>query len=135
MRRFSALILVPLALLATGCSAVGDAASDAANQAVDDITNAAVQEVTDQICGVLDDGAVSASEQQFLAGLVSAAERAGAPESVTGPLNQVAQAGDAVPAEAVRQLGANCSGSSENTHESGNSDNSENGEEAENAEN
>lgn len=135
MRRYSALILVPLALLAAGCSAVEDAASDAANQAVDDITNAAVQEVTNQICGVLDDGAVSASEQQFLAGLVSAAESAGAPESVTGPLNQVARAGDEVPAEAVRQLSAGCSGSSQNADESGNSDNSGNAEEAENAEN
>jgi hypothetical protein len=135
MRRYSALILVPLALLATGCSAMEDAASDAANQAVNDITNAAVQEVTGQICGVLDDGAVSASEQQFLAGLVSAAEAAGAPESVTGPLNQVAQAGDEVPAEAVRQLSQSCSGSGQNAGEPANSGDSENAGDPENEEN
>jgi hypothetical protein len=135
MRRYSALILVPLALLAAGCSAVEDAASDAANQAVNDIADAAVQEVTGQICGVLEDGAVSASEQQFLAGLVSAAEAAGAPESITGPLNQVAQAGDEVPAEAVRQLSQSCSGSSRQADESADSEPAENAEDPENGEN
>jgi hypothetical protein len=135
MRRYSALILVPLALLATGCSAVEDAASDAANQAVNDIADAAVQEVTGQICGVLEDGAVSASEQQFLAGLVSAAGAAGAPESITGPLNQVAQAGDEVPAEAVRQLSQSCSGSLQQADESADSEPAENAEDPENGEN
>jgi translation elongation factor EF-Tu-like GTPase len=115
MRRYLALTLMPLALLAAGCSAVEDAASDAASQAVSDITDAAVQEVTTQICGVVEDGAISASEQQVLSGLVAAAETAGAPESMTGPLNQVAQAGDEVPAEAMRQLSATCDRSTQET--------------------
>lgn len=123
MRRYAALLLLPLALVFTGCSQVEEAATDAANDAVSDVSSAAedavndaasdlataaVGEVVQRICEPLQDGAVSAEDQQFLAGLVSAAETAGVSNEITGPLKEIAQAGDQVPAESVAALKENC---------------------------
>jgi hypothetical protein len=123
MRRYAALILLPLALVFTGCSQVEEAATDAANDAVSDVSSAAedavddaasdlataaVGEVVQRICEPLQDGTVSAEDQQFLSGLVSAAETAGVSNEITGPLKEIAQAGDQVPAESVQALKENC---------------------------
>lgn len=117
------MILLPLALVATGCSQVEEAATNAANDAVSDVSSAAedavndaasdlataaVGEVVQRICEPLQDGTVSAEDQQFLAGLVSAAETAGVSNEITGPLKEIAQAGDQVPAESVAALKENC---------------------------
>lgn len=123
MRRYSALILLPLALVFTGCSQVEEAATDAANDAASDVASAAegavddaasdlataaVGEVVQTICEPLQDGTVSAEEAQFLSGLLSTAESAGVSNEITGPLEDIAQAGDQVPTESVEALKENC---------------------------
>lgn len=123
MKRFAALVLLPLALVFTGCSQVEEAATDAANDAASDVAsaaedavsdaasdlaNATVGEIVQRICEPLQDGTVSAEDQQFLSGLLTAAESAGVSGDITGPLEDIAQAGDQVPAESVEALKENC---------------------------
>lgn len=96
------------ALLLTGCGAVGEAAGTAASDAASKAGSAAAQEVNRQICAVVQDGLVSASDRQALAGLVSAARTAGVPPEITTPLSQIAEAGDQVPADSVRALKDAC---------------------------
>ncbi|WP_342667732.1 hypothetical protein [Arthrobacter castelli] len=123
MKRYAALIVLPLALVVTGCSQVEEAATDAANDAVSDassaaedavndaasdLATAAVGEVVQRICEPLQDGTVSAEDQQFLGGLVSAAESAGVSNEIIAPMEEIAQAGDNVPAESVEALQQSC---------------------------
>ena len=98
-------LLVPVAaLLLSGCDQAQDAATSAASDAASRAAGAAADQVRQQICSRIQDGQVSAQDQQALRDLVGAARSAGVPESVTAPLDQVAQSGDQVPAEAVGQL-------------------------------
>jgi hypothetical protein len=107
--RFATLVAAPLLALAVGgCSQVQDAATDAASQAGSQAANAAADEVKRQICSRVQDGQVSAQDKQVLAGLVSAAKSAGVPAEVTTPLDQIAQAGDELPAESVAALREAC---------------------------
>lgn len=123
MKRYAGLILLPLALVFTGCAQVEEAATDAANDAVSDVASAAegavddaasdfataaVGEVVQRICQPLQDGTISAEDQQFLSGVLSAAEQAGVSNEITGPLEEIAQAGDQVPAESVEALKQSC---------------------------
>jgi nucleotide-binding universal stress UspA family protein len=102
-------LLVPVAaLVLTGCSQAEEAASNAASEAASRAAGAAADQVRGQICQRLQDGQVSAQDKQVLSGLVEAARSAGVPEDITGPLGQVAQSGDQVPAEAVGQLQQAC---------------------------
>lgn len=95
-------------LLLTGCGAVEEAAGNAASDAASKVASAAAQEVNRQICAVVQDGLVSASDKQVLAGLVSAARTAGVPAEITTPLGQIAEAGDQAPADSVRALKDAC---------------------------
>lgn len=123
IRRYAAFSLLPLLLVVTGCSQVEEAASNAANDAVSDVSSAAegavddaasglataaVGEVVQRICEPLQDGTVSAEDQQFLSRTLSAAESAGVSNEITGPLKEIAEAGDQVPAESVEALKENC---------------------------
>lgn len=102
-------LLVPAAgLLLLGCTSAEQAAGDAASGVASRAAGAAAEQVKGQICGRLQDGQVSAEDKQVLAGLVSAARTAGVPEEITGPLEQVAQSGDQLPAEAVSKLEEQC---------------------------
>jgi hypothetical protein len=95
-------------LLLTGCGAVGEAAGNAASDAASKAASAAAQELNRQICAVVQDGLVSASDKQVLEGLVSAARTAGVPTEITTPLGQIAEAGDQVPAGSVQALRDAC---------------------------
>lgn len=124
-RRYSALLLVPFALFLAGCGEVEQAVNDAADEAVSDATQtvedgasdvagAATSEVVKQICKPLQDGQISAEDQQFLSGLVSGAESAGVPDGIVNPLREIADAGDQVPAESVEALRKKCDANSGN---------------------
>ena len=106
------LVALALATLVAGCGQVQDAAtgaaSDAASQAATQVGKAAVDQVRQQICSRVQDGQVSAQDKQVLKGLVAAAKAAGVPAEITAPLEQVAQSGDQVPAEAVEALKDAC---------------------------
>lgn len=124
-RRYSALLLVPFALFAAGCGEVEQAVNDAADEAVSEATQtvedaasdaagAAKGEVIKQICKPLQDGQISAEDQQFLSGLVSGAESAGVPDGIVDPLREIAEAGDQVPAESAEALREKCDANSGN---------------------
>ncbi|MCW2726159.1 MAG: putative lipoprotein [Frankiales bacterium] len=107
--RLATLVAAPLiALAAGGCSQAQDIAADAASQAGSRAATAAADEVKRQICGRVQDGQVSAQDKQVLAGLVSSAKAAGVPAEVTTPLDQIARAGDKLPAESVAALSRAC---------------------------
>jgi len=107
-RRLAALSAAPLLLLLVGCGAVEEAATNAASDAASKVATAAADEVTKQVCAVVQDGLVSVQDKQLLVGLVSAAEAAGVSAEITRPLNQIAEAGDEVPAESVQALKDAC---------------------------
>jgi hypothetical protein len=106
--RLPALVLVPALLLVAGCSQAEEAVQNAASSAASGVANAAAEQVKGQICALLEDGVVSASDKVALGGLVAGAETAGVPSEITGPLREIAEAGDAVPTESVKQLQAAC---------------------------
>lgn len=104
------LAAVPVAalLLLTGCGAVGDAAGSAASEAASKVASAAADEVTRQVCAVIKDGLVSASDKQVLGGLVDAASTAGVPGEITTPMRHIAESGDQVPSDSVKALQDAC---------------------------
>jgi len=104
----SAAALSTALLLLTGCGAVGEAAGSAAGDAASKVASSAAKEITRQICQVVQDGLVSPSDRQALAGLASAARTAGVPAEITTPLGRIAEAGDQVPPESVRALKDAC---------------------------
>lgn len=101
---------LPLAalLLLTGCDAVGEAAGGAASEAASKVASAAADEVNRQVCAVVEDGLVSASDKQVLGGLVDAAATAGLPTEITTPMRQIAESGDQVPSDSVQALKDAC---------------------------
>lgn len=103
----TALPLAALVLL-TGCGAVGDAAGTAASEAASKVASAAADEVNRQVCAVIKDGLVSASDKRVLGGLVDAAATAGLPAEITTAIRQVAESGDQVPADSVSALQGAC---------------------------
>lgn len=107
-RRFAALSAVPLLILMTGCGAVEEAAGNAASEAASKVATAAADEVTRQICAVVQDGLVSVEDKRILGGLVEAARTAGVPSDITTALDNIAKAGDEVPAESVQALKDAC---------------------------
>lgn len=106
--RRAALVLVPALLLVAGCSQAEEAVQNAASSAASGVANAAAEQVKGQICALLEDGFVSASDKAVLTGLVAGAETAGVPTEITIPLKEIAEAGDAVPTESVKQLQEAC---------------------------
>ncbi|GAA3691743.1 hypothetical protein GCM10023081_31550 [Arthrobacter ginkgonis] len=98
--------------LSTGCAEIADtakqAAGDAASQVASDVANTARTEAVKAICAPVKDGKVSAGDIQALSGWVLAAGENGVPAEITGPLQQIAEAGDKAPAEAVAALDDAC---------------------------
>lgn len=108
-RRLATLSTIPLVLLlATGCSAVEEAAGNAASDAASKVATAAADEVRRQICTIVQDGLVTVEDKQVLGGLVSAAQAAGVPADITTPLGRIAGAADQAPAESVQDLQEAC---------------------------
>lgn len=107
-RRLTALSAVPLFLLLTACGEVQQAAESAAGDAASKVATAAADEVKKQVCAVVEDGLVSASDKALLGGLVDAASTAGVPSEITTPLGQIAKSGDQVPADSVDALKDAC---------------------------
>lgn len=100
--------MVPALLLVAGCSQAEEAVQNAASSAASGVANAAAEQVKGQICALLEDGVVSASDKTVLTGLVAGAETAGLPSEITNPLREIAEAGDAVPSQSVKQLQEAC---------------------------
>lgn len=107
-RRLVVLAGIPLIALLAGCAQVEEAATNAASSAASEIATIAVDEAKRQVCALVEDGMVSAQEQQLLSGLVDAAEAAGLPSEFSVPLRQIADAGDQVPAASVDALAEAC---------------------------
>jgi hypothetical protein len=107
-RRLAALSTVPLMLFIAGCGSVQEVAENAATDAASKVATAATNEVRKQVCTVVEDGLVSASDKALLGGLVSAADAAGVPAEITTPLGEIADAGDQVPANSVTALKDAC---------------------------
>ncbi|MFJ5697426.1 hypothetical protein [Arthrobacter sp. NPDC093139] len=106
--RLPALAMVPAMLLLAGCGQAEEAVQNAASSAASGVANAAAEQVKGQICALLEDGLVSASDKAVLTGLVAGAETAGVPSEITDPLTEIAEAGDEVPNESVKQLQQAC---------------------------
>lgn len=85
-----------------------EAATNAASSAAAEVASVAVEEATRQVCALVEDGVVSAQEQQLLGGLVDLAETAGLTPELVDPLRQIAAAGDQVPAASVDALAQAC---------------------------
>jgi uncharacterized lipoprotein YbaY len=107
-RSFLAMSMISAAVLLAGCAQAGEAAQNAASSAASKAANAAAEQVKGQVCRVIEDGLVSASDKAALSGLVGGAEAAGVPAEITGPLKTIAQSGDQVPSDAVRELQKAC---------------------------
>lgn len=103
-RRLAALFGVPFLVLVAGCGQVQDAAQDVAGNAASQAATAAADVVRGQICSPLQDGQLSAQDKQVLSGLLSAAKAAGVPAQFVTPLEEIAKAGDQVPADSVTAL-------------------------------
>ncbi|MGN7251158.1 hypothetical protein [Arthrobacter sp. SAFR-014] len=107
-RSFLAMSMLPVVVLLAGCAQAEEAAQNAASSAVSQVANAAAEQVKGQICNLIEDGLVSASDKAALGGLVAGAETAGVPAEITGPMKAIAQAGDQVPSDSVRELQKAC---------------------------
>ena len=98
------LIGIPFLFAVAGCGQVQDTAKSAASAAASQAATAAVDAVRGQICSPLQDGQLSAQERQVLSGLLPAARSAGVPAQFVSPLEEIAKAGDQVPAASVTAL-------------------------------
>jgi len=107
-RRLAALSAVALMLLISGCGQVQQAAEKAVNDGASQVASAAGSEIKKQACSLVADGLVSVQDKKALAGLVAGAKGAGVPAEITTPLKQIADSGDQVPADAVKNLQAAC---------------------------
>jgi hypothetical protein len=107
---WSLALVVPLLL--SGCSdeEVRERAEGIASQAVGEASSAASSAVRDQICRVVEDSDVSATDVEVLKGLVKGGEAAGVDPAVLDPAQRIADAGDQVPADAVAELEKACTG-------------------------
>lgn len=103
-RRLAAVIGAPFILLVAGCGQVQDAVKGAASDAASQAATAAADAVRGQICSPLQDGQLSARDQQVLSRLLPAAKAAGVPAEFAAPLEQIAKAGDQVPGASVTAL-------------------------------
>lgn len=107
-RPFAVLIGIPFLLAVAGCGQVQDAAKGAAGAAASEAATAAADVVRGQICSPLQDGQLSAQDKQVLSGLLSTAKAAGVPAQFITPLEEIAKAGDQVPAASVTALREAC---------------------------
>jgi hypothetical protein len=105
-----------LALVLTGCSAVGDVASAAGEGASSAAVGAARDAALQQVCGAVEDGQLSEADLTQLRAAVRAAEAAGVEGDVIGRADELL--GDGGPDEGqVEQLQAACAQAGETTGE------------------
>ena len=103
-RPLAVLVGIPFLFGVVGCGQVQDAAKSAASAAGSQAATAAADVVRGQICSPLQDGQLSAQDQQVLSGLLSAAKSAGVPAQFVTPLEEIAKAGDQIPAASATAL-------------------------------
>lgn len=103
-RPLAVLIGIPFLFAVAGCGQVQDTAKSAASAAASQAATAAADVVRGQICSPLQDGQLSAQDKQVLSGLLSTAKAAGVPAQFVTPLEEIAKAGDQVPAASVTAL-------------------------------
>ncbi|MFO7689156.1 MAG: hypothetical protein R6W83_01140 [Cryobacterium sp.] len=113
-RRLVVIVAVPLLLGLAGCGQAQESAQDAAGDAAATAAAAAAARVQEQVCSVVADGQISEQDRQTLSGLLVAAEAAGVPAEFVTPLEDIAQAGDQLPSDALEKLNRAC-GSEETT--------------------
>ncbi|WP_144662967.1 hypothetical protein [Paenarthrobacter nicotinovorans] len=100
-RPLAVLIGVLFLVVAAGCGQVQDAAKSAVGSQA---ATAGADAVRGQICSPLQDGQLSGQDKQVLSGLLPAARSAGVPAQFLTPLEEIAKAGDQVPAASVTAL-------------------------------
>ncbi|WP_336648343.1 hypothetical protein [Microbacterium sp. MMO-10] len=90
------LAIAPLLAALVGCAQLQNVADSAGKAATDEITR--------QICAPLKDGVITTQDQQALGALVTTAKAAGIGGELLTSLEEVANAGDQIPAQAVSSL-------------------------------
>lgn len=100
----AAVLLVSL----TGCAGVADAASSAASSAASQVADGAKKELIKTVCSPLKDGTINAGDLKILNSMVDAVREGGLPKEIVNALDDVAAAGDNVPAGAQAQLVTAC---------------------------
>ena len=95
-------------VLLAGCGQAEEAVQNAASSAASGVANAAAEQVKGQICALLEDGLVSASDKAALDRACGRRRNGRRSAEITGPLAEIAQAGDQVPSESVKQLQKAC---------------------------
>lgn len=106
--RFAAVLATLFHVTVVGCGQVQDAAKGAAGAAASQPASGAANAVRGRICAPLQDGQLSAQDRQVLSGLLPAAKAAGVPTRFVTPLEEIAKAGDQVPAASVASLRNAC---------------------------
>lgn len=107
-QRLAILALIPAAFALSSCAQLEESASGIVSDAASQFADATADEVRTQACRLVEDGAVSLADQQFLSNLVGSAETAGLPAEFTEPLREIAAAGDDVPRDSVESLQNSC---------------------------
>jgi hypothetical protein len=111
-RPIAALAALPFLLLLVGCSQIQGAAQDTASDVASQAATAASDEVQNQVCALVGDGQISEQDQAVLSGLLVGAEAAGVPAEFVTPLEDIAEAGDQLPADALTALNTACANAS-----------------------
>lgn len=111
-RPIAALAALPFLLLLVGCSQIQGAAQETASDVASQAATAASDEVQNQVCALVGDGQISEQDQAVLSGLLVGAEAAGVPAEFVTPLEDIAEAGDQLPADALTALNTACANAS-----------------------
>lgn len=100
----AALVIIAL----SGCAEVGDKASSAASSAASHVAELAKKELITAVCSPLKDGTINASDLKVLSSMVDAVREGGLPKELVKALDDVAGAGDNVPADVQARLVTAC---------------------------
>lgn len=108
----SAAVLITASLALSGCSGAKDAVENAAGglatSAASKAAEAAQSVVRQKLCSIASDGQISASESATLSTLISKAEAAGVPTSITEPARRIANTKGTPPQDAVDAVKKEC---------------------------
>lgn len=97
-----------LLLALTGCAGIGDTASSAASSAASQLAEGAKKEMIKTVCSPIKDGTINAGDLKILNSMVDAVREGGLPREIVKALDDVAAAGDKVPADTQARLVAAC---------------------------
>lgn len=97
-----------LSLALTGCAGITDTASAAASSAASQLADGAKKEMIKAACAPIKDGSINAADLKVLNSMVDAVREGGLPPEIVKALDDVAAAGDNVPADAQARLASAC---------------------------